>query len=284
MSTLSALAPDAEKMSYTLGFAWKYLVRKMKRSRSGLWLPQEIVDHIVDHIWDDRPALLVCIHLSRAWYLAARPHLYRTFTASDPARFKTVDSLRKIGVIHIVRKIFVIQKEGQEDFVLPPKALARLNAFTHLQELELTFIDVGKLVLGLHDHCDVLRSNVRTLVLECTTGSVKRIICFINLFFNLENLTVNHINKVATDDSELPVIKNSPPLTGKLSLFAFLDQEFTHELASMPNGIKFHTVDLRLCREVQEILDGCAGSMNQLVWHDFDPLGAQDSTLHRGGF
>ena len=261
-------------MSHTLGFAWKYLVKKMKGSGSGLWLPQEIVDHIVDYIWDDRPALLACIHLSCAWYLAARPHLYRTFTASDPARFKTIDSLRKIGVIHIVRKIFVIEEEGQEDFLSPPGALARLNAFTHLQELELTFIDIGKLVLGLHDHCDVLRSNVRTLVLECTTGSVKRIICFIKLFFNLENLTVNHIKKVATDDSDLPVIKNSPPLTGKLELSMLQHQEFTHELASMPNGIKFRTVDLRFCLEEQVILEGCAGSMEQLVWHNFDPLGA----------
>jgi hypothetical protein len=277
---VSMLAPDAEQISYTLWFMCKHLIRKVNPDRPGVnkagcvRLPQEIVDYIVDHISGDRSTLFACTHLSRTWRIAARTHLYRTFKVSDSAGFKTVDDLQKIGVIHLVRKILAIRKANQADLSLPPKALTRLNALTHLQELDLRFLDLGDLLLGLHEHCNVLRSTIRTLVLYYPTGSIRQIVCFISLFPNLENLAVGGIDTVDTDDSQVPVIKCSPPLTGRLGLSGISNQEFIHELASAQNGIRFRTVDLRFCQEVQEIIDGCAGSMEKLIWHTFDSHGA----------
>ena len=270
---------DAEQMTYTLWFAGKHLVRKVKRVRFGmskarsLKLPQEIVDYIVDQISDDRPTLFACTHLSRTWCIAARTHLYRTFLVSDSAGFKAVDDLQKMGVIGLVQRMAVTRKIHQADFLVP-KALKRLNAFTSLQELDLRYLDVGELVLRLHKRCDTLRSTVRTLALHYPTGSTKRIVSFVSLFSNLENLAVDGINRVDTYDSQVPTIECSPPLTGRLRLSGIPDQDFIRELASMQRGVKFRTVDLRFCREVQEIIDACSGTMERLTWHSSDFLGA----------
>jgi hypothetical protein len=278
---VSMPTPDAEQMSYILWFTCKHYLRKVKKVRLGMSrarsvrLPQEIVDYIVDHISDDRSTLFACTHLSRTWCIAARMHLHRTFTVSDSAGFNIVDDLQKIGVIHLVHRVVATRKVNQKDFLLHPKALTRLNAFASLQELDLKYLDVGELGLGLHDHCDTLRSTVRTLALRYPTGSAKRIVYFISLFSKLENLTVDSINTVVTDDSGVPLIERSPPLTGRLRLSGISDPEFICGLASMQEGIRFRTVDLRFCREVQEIIGGCAGSMERLIWHSSDFLGAQ---------
>lgn len=277
-------------MSYTLWFRCKHLIRKVKRARFGMSrtrsvrLPQEIVDYIVDYISDDRPTLFACTHLSRTWCISARTHLYRTFTVSDSTGFNIVDDLRKIGVIHLVHRVVATRKVNQADFLLPHKAMTRLNAFTYLQELDLKYLDVGELGLGLHEHCGILKSTIRTLALRYPTGSIKRIVYFISLFSQLENLTVDSINKVAADDSQVPVIENSPPLTGRLMLSGISDQEFICDLVSMPKGIRFRTVDLRFCREVQEIIDGCAGTMERLIWYSSDFLGAYNPTFHDTAF
>lgn len=175
------------------------------------------------------------------------------------------------------------RKINQADFLLPPKALTRLNTFTQLQELDLRYLDVGELVLGLHQRCDTFRSTVRTLALRYPTGSVKRILCFISLFSKLENLTVDSINKVDTYDSQVPVIECPPSLTGRLSLSGISDQEFICYLTSMQKGVRFRTVDLRFCHEVQEIIDCCAGTMERLIWHPSDFLGALNSMFQSGG-
>lgn len=264
-------------MWYTLWFTCKHLVKRVrrlgKRKAGGVRLPQELVDYIVDHISDDRSTLFACTHLSRTWCIAARTHLYRTFTVSDSSGFMTLDDLQKMGMAGLVHKMILTRKINQTDF-LSPKALTRLNAFMYLQELDLRYLDVGELVLRLHNRCDTLKSTVRTLSLRYPTGSIKRIVCFISLFSNLENLAVDGINRVLfSDDSQVPVMERSPPLTGQLRLSAISDQDFIHSLASMQQGFRFRTVDLRFCREVQEIIDGCAGTMERLIWHSSDFLG-----------
>ena len=267
-------------------FQCKHLVRKAKPGvtmAGGAWFPQEIVDQIVVYISDHRPTLFTCTHLSRTWCIAARTHLYRTFTFSDSAGFKAVDDLQQMETIHLVHRVVAIRRTNQTDPLLSPKALARLNVFTHLQELDFRYLDIGELILRLQKRCDILRSTIRTLTLRYPTGSVKRIVCFISLFSNLENLAVDSINRVVTDDSEVPVIECSVPLTGRLRLSGIWEQEFICDLASMRKQVRFHTVDLRFCREAQEIIDQCAGTMERLIWHSFGFIGAQSPMFHDVG-
>lgn len=236
-------------------------------------LPQEIVDYIVEHISNDRSTLFACTHLSRTWCIAARPHLHRTFTVSDSAGFKAIKVLQRVGVIDLVRRVAVTRGIDQSDF-LGPKALTGLNAFASLQELDLRYLDLGELVPRLHEGCDALRSAIRTLTLHYPTYNANHIFFFVNLFANLENLAVEGIDSVVTGDSQVPAIELSPPLTGQLRLSRILDRNFIRYLGSMQKGVKFRTVDLRFCQGMREIIDGCAGTMERLIWYDFDSRGA----------
>ena len=265
------LSLDVKHLSYTLWFGCKHLNRKLKRvlrtSKVGnIWLPQEIVDIIVGHVSDDRDTLFACTHLSRTWCIAARSHLHRNFTISSAEDFQSVEDLQNLGIVHLVRKVLVAQMFNQSDY-LSSQNLTHFHAFTHLQELSIKYLDIGELLVWLHQHCDILRSTVRTLTLLYPRCSIKQLICFIGLFSNLENLAVNSIDSVDLHESQVPVMEGSPPLTGRLSLSGILDQQFLSALAWMPNGLGFRTVDMQFCGDAQEIIDACAGTITRLIYY-----------------
>ena len=240
-------------------------------------LPQEIVDYILDYVSEDRPTLLACTHLSRAWCIGARAHLYRTFTVSDSMGFDAINDLQSMGTIHLVRKMAVAPRMFQTDLIVP-KITTRLNAFTHLQDLDIRYLNVGELLTRLPRHCDVLKSTVRTLTLRYPRGSTKQILSFVRLFPSLENLSVDNIEQESAPDAVIPDLKSSPPLTGRLTLTGILDQEFMSGLASLQKGLRFSTLDLQFCGEAQEVIDGCAETMRRFICSPSDFRGK--TTLH----
>ena len=244
--------------------------------RPGVRLPQELVDCIVDYVSEDRSTLFACTRLSRTWYIAARAHLYRTFTVLDFAGFDAADDLQRMKMIHLVRKIVVVRQIHQTDFFLP-EMMSHLYTFTHLQELDIRYLEVGPPLLWLHEHCEILKSTVRTLTLRYPRGSIKELLCFISLFSGLENLTVDSIDRDFDMETFVPVLETSPPLTGRLALTGIFDQEFMSGLVSFPKGVNFRTVDLQFCGEVQTIVDGCAGTMKRFICHPSDFHGRSSS-------
>ena len=275
--TISTPTVDAKQASYTLWFSCKHLTRKVKRAiginkASGVRLPQEIVDYIIDYISGDRATLFACTHLSRMWCIAARAHLHRTFTVSDFAGFEAANDLQSMRMTHLVRKITVYRRALQTDLVAP-KLITHLNMFTHLRDLDIKYLNVEEMLLWLPQHCDILKSTVRTLTLQHPRGNTKQILCFISLFSCLENLTVDGIEGGSASDAVVPVLESSPPLTGRLTLTGIFDREFMSGLASLQKGLKFRTVDLQFCGEAREVIDGCAETMERFICHPPDPRG-----------
>ena len=232
-------------------------------------LPQEIIDCIVDYISDDRPTLFACTHLSLTWCIAARAHLHRTFTVLDPAGFEAVSDLQSMGMVHLVRRVVVAQWIHQTDFSSPGTTM-HLSMFTHLQEFDIGYLNVGGLLVWLHQHRGVLKSTVRTLTLRYPRGNTEQLLCLISLFSDLENLAVECIESGLAPTAVVPILESSPPLTGRLALTGIFDQEFMSGLASLQNGLKFRTVDLQFCEEAQEVIDNCAGTMERFIWHPSD--------------
>lgn len=245
-------------------------------SRPGVRLPQELVDSIVGYISEDRATLFACTRLSRTWYIAARAHLYRTFTVSDSAGFDAADDFQTMKIIHLVRRIVVARQIHQMDFMLP-ETMTRLRAFTRLQELDIRYLNVGPPLAWLHGNYNILTSTVRTLTLRYPKGSIKELLCFIGLFSGLENLTVDSIDRDSSPGALVPVLDTSPPLTGRLGLTGIFDQEFMSGLVSFRKGVKFRTVDLQFCGEAQAIIDGCAGTMKRFICQPSDPHGRPSS-------
>ena len=69
-------------------------------------VPLEIIDHIMDHLWDDKKSLLACSLVRRQWMFSATYHLFRRITVTDDvacrhfyhfAVFLRSDSVRRIG-------------------------------------------------------------------------------------------------------------------------------------------------------------------------------------------
>jgi hypothetical protein len=181
-----------------------------------------------------------------------------------------------MGMIDLVRKLVVSRKVNQPDFFIPP-TINVLYAFTRVQELEIRYFDVGAPLPWLHEHCDILKSTVQSLTLRYPKGSVKQLACFISMFSNLENLTVDSIDIAPVYDPRVPAIESSPPFTGRLTLTGIFDQDFLCALASMQKGVRFRTVDLQFCGEMQEIIDACAGTMERLICHPSDARGMHSS-------
>lgn len=46
-------------------------------------LPNEITDHIIDHLWDDKLTLAICTHVSKNWLPSVRLHLFRSLVWED---------------------------------------------------------------------------------------------------------------------------------------------------------------------------------------------------------
>ena len=182
-------------------------------------------------------------------------------------------------MIHFVRKIIVVRQIHQADFLLP-ETMTRLHTFTHLQELDIRYLSVGQPLRWLHEHCDILKSTIRTLTLRYPRGSVKELLCFIGLFSSLENLIVDSIDRNFTSGTFVPVLETSPPLTGRLTLTGIFDREFMSGLVSFQKGVKFRTVDLQYCGEVQVIVDGCAGTMERFVCQPSDFRGGSKLAVH----
>jgi len=88
---------------------------------------------------------------------------------------------------------------------------------------------------------------------------------------------MDSIDREAVPDAFVPVLESSPPLTGRLTLTGIFDQEFMSGLVSLQKGVKFRTVDLQFCGEVQEIVDGCAGTVERFICHPSDFRGKFDS-------
>lgn len=185
-------------------------------------------------------------------------------------------------MIHLVRRAIIARQIYQEDFLLP-ETMIRLHAFTHLQELDIRYLDVGLPLCWLHEHCEILKSTVRTLTLRYPKGSIKQLLCFISLFSGLENLTVDSIDRDFTPGVFVPVLETSPPLTGRLTLTGIFDQEFMSGLVSLQKGVKFRTVDLQFCGELQGIVDGCAGTMERFIYHPSDFRGRSNSIRFNDG-
>ena len=275
------LIADAKQASYTIWFNCKHLTRKLKRAlgickAGSVRLPQEIVDCILDYVSEDRPTLFACTHLSRTWCIGARVHLHRTYKVTDSAEIDAINDLQSMGTIHLVRKIVVARRAYQIDPFVPNMA-ARLNAFLHLQDLDIKYLNVGDLLTWLPQHCDILKSTVRSLTLRYPTGSTKQILCLVNLFSGLENLTVDNIEYGSTSEAVTPIPESSPPLTGRLTLTGILDQEFMSGLASLQKELKFRTLDLQFCGEAQEVIDSCAGTMRRFICHPSDFRGKPNS-------
>ena len=258
-------------------------------------LPEELLDHIVDFLYDGERVSRECCLVSKSWIPRTRKHLFvhaKFVTENDLKSWKKTfpDPLASpahhakamlIGSYHVLRDV---DADGG----------CWLRGFSNVVHLEVKMHDHDRLtgtaasaipLVALHGFSPVIKS----LYLGFALLSPSHIFDLILSFPLLEDLYILIFGGSAYNGDGpdgLPTVvqpQNPPTLTGTLSLFLVRGAEpITRRLLSLPGGIHFrkltHSVS---CEEdlpsIMELVEGCSHTLESVdityslpgtsIWH-----------------
>jgi len=154
-----------------------------------LWLPQEICDNILDHLWDDRETLKICSLASRAWLNTTRLHIFRTVhipSAGDYKSFKELlDHSPEIGPC--VRELCL------GACVNDPEVLTMLLVMNNVEDLKIRQWDTSNMADEIRrDPAAYLRSlkRLHLVNVQSEKEDLPRIICACP---SLSTLDMSHV-------------------------------------------------------------------------------------------
>jgi hypothetical protein len=157
---------------------------------NGNTLPQEITDHIIDHLWDDKHALRTCSLVCKAWSFPTRHHLFADVVITY-WNFKTTATLGP-AVTRCIRNVHLRVLTGTwQSFLEPLIGIKFENAVSLV-------IDVSRYrepppfgISGLHDLTPhIVKLCISNLLFE-TTDKFTEFIC---AFQCLESLFISGLS------------------------------------------------------------------------------------------
>ncbi|KAH9952141.1 hypothetical protein B0H21DRAFT_817864 [Amylocystis lapponica] len=103
-------------------------------------LPQEVVDQVVDHLWDDIPTLLACSQSCCALFPATRVHLFSTIRLGDSGQYRRFQQLLQTSpyIARLVRKLTVSGSLVDDPDAWVGQIPSLLEQLVMVDELELT--------------------------------------------------------------------------------------------------------------------------------------------------
>ena len=233
---------------------------------------------IIAHLLLDTPTLKAFSATCHSWYIATLPHLHHTLTLrdqnSDPAYegFKRLRKLAKLGLLPLVKRLWIQQRFNS--WFLPKSSnawsLTYFAALTNLQELGVDGLDLYAFTpqaqLAYFGH---LAPTLRSLILGTPRGARPKLLYFLGLFPNLDDLKLvndSYLAQEAPPDAA-PIPQSTPSLRGRLVLTRwFGGQEFLKDLSALSGGLRFRYMDLTDVESgcARLLLDGCAESLKIL--------------------
>ena len=108
------------------------------------YLPPELVDVIIDFLYDEPRALKNCALVSRSWLLSSRYHLFHTYTITDRLKAQNCIIFFKItpDVAAQIRNLEV--KRGFDHFIEFTELVDIMHALPSLRSLAISEISLGK--------------------------------------------------------------------------------------------------------------------------------------------
>jgi len=245
-------------------------------------LPPELIDLIVDHLYDDNVALKACSLVSRAFLPSARVHLFENIELRfrHSVKDRNIDPMRKFistdsrGLLSHTRKLSIPYPGLIAPFHLE-EIFDHLMAFNNVRELKL---DLDAFHFVNHDFMLASRyffhfqPVLRSLHLTTSARNPKDLIVFIAFFPFLEEVSLSFC-----DPSPEPVLGSwvkeldpnlLTPLQGMLRIPTIpLDSQFIVELAKV--RVLYHTLELGgRCmspgKGVPELVAACAPTLRVL--------------------
>ena len=210
-------------------------------------LPAELLDCIVDHLYDTRDTLKSCCLVSKSWIHRTRNHLFADVvfrTVGDLQAWKNAFPDPSTSPAHYTTTLsmqcpwVVTAADAEERGWIP--------AFSHVVHFHMNFGLPETSLLPFHGFSPALKS----LRVEYGSFPFSRIINLIHSFPLLEDLSLFTWggNPIEDIDEQPGVVQ--PPLTGTLQLNT--QDRMSHTVSQLfpaQNGLYFRKLDLRLSRE-----------------------------------
>lgn len=226
---------------------------------------------IISYLTYDIKTLKACSLTSYSWYIAAVPHLHRTFVLRgvDRAGLKTLSARHSLGLLSLAKDLRIPQSSSQSHRLLPQSFNRRdmrcFLAFTNVQSLTVQSLDIHYFIPGLERHFGHFSPTLRSITLESPRCTPRQLSHFFSLFPNLDNIEVRsftHTRSGHSDDALPPFSK--PKLQGQLTLSSFSAIDTWEDLVASC-GLRFRSIYLypvSKCAPV--LLEACAETLETL--------------------
>ena len=249
---------------------------------------------ITDHIFYDRRTLQACSLTCRSWYIAALPHLHHTLKIfinhfNLSGWHAPIQRMDEFGLCPLIRKLYIyiplkVPWMFYRPITLSPdlfndNILFHFSALTNIRELAIQYMDVSSFFPTVRQYFTHFLPTVRSLTLNCPSGSSRQIVFFVGLFPHLEDLKLTNVlvyPRVSEDPTLVP--PSTPPLRGRLTLIHLVRPEILKDIITLFGGIRFRYMDLYYVYGMQLILDAAAETLETLRLYPCDPHGEQVSS------
>lgn len=254
-------------------------------------LPQELVDYIVEMLYDDIRALKACSLACKAMFASARHLIHQTLyltpknnqsvlTLEEESRYQEQDRLDvelrflsymgERGFLRYTRQVHI---GGFHPFT-PGTLLPHLHHFRSLDRVHALTIDHydSELWTTYYNSCFIhLYPTLTSLTLRRPNGHHRSVLQFALQFPNLENLCLEwpKSDQIPQSTTLPAIVDQFPPLCGHLRLVGLggatrWPMDFTHDLQG---GINFRSVEIEESSAgyAQDLLSACAGTIENLT-------------------
>jgi len=269
-------------------------------------LPQELVDEILGYLLDDLDALKACSLTCKFLFDATRPLIHQRFVCLGSVRVHRKPNGSLLGGRKRVPGVFERLIDADRSGVLPhtrhltfkpnytspyqffypghlQEYLPYLRSITKLHTLALDTFHISPFIPVFNEHFGMFANTLQRLDIRRARGTAQELSYIICQFPLLEDLTIAY--PAGLDDAhagdEIPVITQSPPLRGRLTLIEAGSMELSESLAAFPGGLNFRSLESSWPNHLGPIFAACSHTATSVsyVWPLSGTYGEQSPPL-----
>ena len=240
---------------------------------SAIQLPAELLDHIVDHLYDAHGALMSCCLVGKSWIPRTRKYLFAEIwfsTEEDLESWKkafpdpSTSPARYAKSLSVDCPHVIMAADAEAD--------GWIRSFSRVVHLELGgYVDESDFFLPLQGFSPAIKS----LHIDCKALPSWWIFDFLLSFPLLEDLTMFNSDDVAANNEDgsnwRPTVdrpSNPPVFTGSLELMVTGEELTVRRFLCLPGGIHFRTLKLTWDHEdtslITALVETCSHTLETL--------------------
>ncbi|KAF9780888.1 hypothetical protein BJ322DRAFT_287886 [Thelephora terrestris] len=237
-------------------------------------LPPEILDHIVDNLYDEPIALKACCLVSKSWVERSQRHLFACVELDSIAGSSVESWMNAFPDPSALPARYARSLGVRDPGVAFVNVRAWIRSFRRVEELSVDMLGSVELrgvsLLQFHGLSPTLKS-LRFANITTPTPEIIGLICSFPL---LEDLSLEIISESDTDGWAAP--PTSPKLTGSLRLNG-KNRSVVRGLLKLPNGLHFSKIRV-LChvaevdsRTIMDLVSKCSHTLESIHLKYYTP-------------